>query len=80
MTLPNVERGKLVKRRINNSVSISISKKEETHITRHEWASSIYTVYDPSEDGTYLSVRESKDAWYFDSVAKHISTCKNSLS
>ena len=41
-------------------------------------AHSPFTLYNPSNHGTCLSVSESNNAWYFDSdVSKHKTSCQN---
>ena len=72
------ELGEGKKKQASLSVTTSIGKKEKAHITQHEWALSIYTMYDPWEDEICLWVSESKDAWYFErGASKHKTSCKN---
>ena len=66
------------KKQVGLNVTTSTGTRVEAHIAQHEWAFSIYTMYDPSKDDNCLSVSESMDALYFDcGASKHITSCKN---
>ena len=40
------------KKQASISVTTSTGKNEHAHLAQHEWALSIYTMYDPSKDDT----------------------------